>query len=756
MRLIIVESPTKAKTISKFLGKAFTVKSSYGHIRDLPSKEMGIDIEHGFAPEYEIPTKAIERVKELKKLAQKSDEVILATDEDREGEAISWHLVEALGLEKGKDPKETKRIVFHEITKTAIEKALDNPRSINLDLVDAQQARRILDRLVGYELSPFLWKKIKRGLSAGRVQSAALRLIVEREKEIGNFRSEKFFTVEATLESLDDRERKPFAASLARINGDKIDRTETFKLFAGDYKARKTSITDKKEAERIVTELEGSDLSVSDIKEKQVSRSPQPPFTTSTLQQSAINALSFSAKQTMSIAQKLYEQGHITYMRTDSVNLSLESLIAAQKTILSAFGQEYALDNPRFFKTRSKGAQEAHEAIRPTFVERTPETLKKDLDPREYKLYKLIWERMVASQMPPAVFNSQKVEIAAKNEATGNEYSLEASGSVLAFDGYLKAYQSRKSADQEDKMLPKMEKGGKLGLIEARLNGKETAAPPRYNEAALVKVLEENGIGRPSTYAPIISTLIDRKYIEKNEDKKLYPLEIGTTVSDALVLHFPQIVDMGFTAAIEEEFDSIADGKKEWVPVIREFYEPFHKNLEDKTKTVKKESFQEKLDRSCPECGGDLVLKYGRFGKFIACSNYPNCRYTEKTEAEKKLDEEFSEETCEKCGAKMVVKRGRFGAFLGCSNYPDCKNIRKIENKTGIKCPKCGKGDIVERKSKRGRTFYGCNAFPNCDFALWNKPTGEKCPKCGSLLVFAAKGKIGCSNKECGFKKDQE
>ncbi|NTU67026.1 MAG: type I DNA topoisomerase [Candidatus Moranbacteria bacterium] len=760
MKLIIVESPTKAKTISKFLGKEYTVKSSYGHIRDLPQKEMGIDIENDFAPEYVIPSKAADRVKELKKLAAKSEDVILATDEDREGEAISWHLAEALELDK-KDKKKEKtdpkrRIVFHEITKTAIEKALENPRELDLGLVDAQQARRVLDRLVGYELSPFLWKKIRRGLSAGRVQSVALRLIAEREKEINEFKPVGYFAITAKLENTKDSKRVPFEAELTKINEEKIEESVTLDLFAGAYKTKKTSISEKKDAERIKADLESSDFSVKSIQAKDTSRSPLPPFTTSTLQQSAINSLGFSAKQTMALAQKLYEQGHITYMRTDSVNLSLESLLAAQKTIDSLFGKDYVLPNPRFFKTKSKGAQEAHEAIRPTSVEKTPEIMKKDLEPREYRLYKLIWERMIASQMPAAIFNSQKVEIIAKSEKTSDSYTFMATGSVLKFDGFLKVHQGgKKSAENgSDTLLPKMDEGDMLNLIGITPNEKSTNPPPRYNEATLVKVLEENGIGRPSTYAPIISTIIERKYVDKNEEKRLYPLEIGNVVNDALVLHFPQIVDIKFTATIEEEFDEIAEGKKAWVPVIRDFYGPFHKNLTEKTKEVKKESFQEKLDRSCPECGGDLIMKHGRFGKFIACSNYPNCRYTEKTDSEKKMDEEFAEEICEKCGSKMVVKRGKFGTFLGCSNYPECKNIRKIENKTGIKCPKCGKGDIVERKSKKGRLFYGCNTYPKCDFALWNKPTGEECPKCKSLLIFAAKGKMKCSNKECGFEKE--
>ncbi len=752
MKLIIVESPTKAKTITKFLDKSYLVKSSYGHIRDLPQKEMGIDIEHDFTPQYVIPNKVADRVSELKKLAKKADGVILATDEDREGEAISWHLATALELDKKFKGEKISRIVFHEITKTAIEKALATPRELDLNLVDAQQARRILDRLVGYELSPFLWKKIRRGLSAGRVQSMALRIIVEREKEIEKFKAEDYWKINLVLKTKGDEKDSQFPADLIKKNNDKIETTATLKLFAGDYKIKKTILTKEKSAKEILSDLEKCQYKVENISKRETTKTPPPPFTTSTLQQSAISSLGYSSKQTMVLAQKLYEQGYITYMRTDSLNLSLESLVLAQKTIQKLFGKNFALKSPRYFKNKSKGAQEAHEAIRPTSPEKTPDDLKTTLEPGQYKLYRLIWNRMIASQMECAIFNSIKADISATNKTNKNIYALSASGSTLTFEGYLKVYADKKSATA-DTLLPPMEIGDALELVSANAEGKTTTQPPRYNEATLVKVLEENGIGRPSTYAPTISTIIERKYVDKNEEKRLFPLEIGTLVSDVLVAHFPQIVDMTFTATLEKDFDEIAEGAKKWVPVIREFYEPFHANLKTKTKEVKKEEFQEKLDKNCPDCGGDLIMKFGRFGKFIACSNYPNCRYTEKTGAEKKIAEEFSQEVCEKCGAKMAVKRGKYGVFLGCSNYPTCKNIKRIENKTGIKCPRCKTGDIVERKSKKGRLFYGCNTYPACDFSLWNKPNGETCPNCNSLLVFAAKGKTKCSNKECNFEK---
>ncbi len=746
MKLVIVESPTKAKTIKKFLGKGFTVKSSFGHIRDLPKNEMGIDIENNFQPHYIIPTKAQDKLNVLQELSQKADEVILASDEDREGEAIAWHLLEALGLEK-KNKKPHSRIVFHEITKSAIQKALESPRKIDLNLVDAQQARRVLDRLVGYELSPFLWKKIRRGLSAGRVQSVALRLIVEREREIQKFKTQKFWTILAEL-APDKKSSQIFPADLIEKNGEKIEKVEKIKLFTGDYSSRKTIIDSAAKATAIKSDLEKAAYEIKDLSQKEISRNPLPPFTTSTLQQAAISNLGWSAKQTMMVAQKLYEMGHITYMRTDSVNLSLEFLMQAQKTIQKEFGKNYALESPRYYKTKSKSAQEAHEAIRPTHAEHLPGDLEKDLDDSQKRLYRLIWNRTLACQMQSARLNQTKIDIVAQNKK--NEYLMRANGSQIVFDGFLKIY--GKSASKET-FLPEMKIGQKLELEKILETEKSTTPPPRYNEASLVKTMEEYGIGRPSTYAPTIATIFERKYIDKNEDRRLFPLEIGEVVNDLLVEHFPQIVDVDFTANMEEDFDLIAQGQKPWVPIIEDFYQPFHKNLEKKNKVVKKEDFVEKVGRKCPECGSDLIVKFGRFGKFIACSRYPECKHTEKTEDEKKMDAEFSGETCEKCGKPMIVKRGRFGPFLACSGYPECKNIKSIEKKTGVKCPQCQKGDVVEKKSKKGRTFYACNRYPDCEFSLWSKPTGEKCPKCDSLLVFGAKGSVRCSNKECDFQQ---
>ncbi len=744
MKLVIVESPTKARTISKFLGKDFIVKSSYGHIRDLPTKEMGIDIEHDFAPAYVIPTKAAVRVAELKKLADKASEVILATDEDREGEAISWHLTEALDLDKAT----AKRIVFHEITKGAIIKALESPRRIDDNLVDAQQARRILDRLVGYELSPFLWKKIRRGLSAGRVQSVALRLVVDREREVEKFKPEEYWNIASILHKKNTKEN--FEARIVKEN---------------DKALGKMGVKNKTQADGIVAFLEKAAYSVASVTKKEVQKNPLPPYTTSSLQQDANSKLGMSAKLTMMIAQQLYEGislgksehiGLITYMRTDSVNLSMESMLSAKRAITKKFGANFALTNPRFFKTKAKGAQEAHEAIRPTFPEKDPEELKEFLEPRQYRLYKLIWQRMISSQMQPAVMDSVTIDINATQKNTTDSFILRANGKTIKFKGYLSVYGEKLPVSEN--LLPPLSGGDVLEKDKIISEQKFTMPPARFSEATLIKALEENGIGRPSTYAPTISTIIERNYVDKDENKKLFPLDIGLLVCDVLVEHFSDIVDYKFTAKMEENLDEIAEGKKLWVPVIRDFYEPFHKNLASKTEAVKKENFQEKLDRDCPECGGDLIVKFGRFGKFIACSNYPNCKYTEKTAEEKKeqdkIEKEGGIEKCELCGAPMAVKRGRYGVFLGCSAYPNCKNIKKIENKTGVKCPKCKVGEIVEKKSKRGRSFFGCNTYPKCDFALWTKPTGEVCPKCQSLIVFAAKGKNKCSNKECNFETE--
>lgn len=744
MKLVIVESPTKAKTISKFLGKDYKIKSSFGHIRDLPTKELGVDIKNQYEPKYVIPSKALARVRELKKMAKDAELVILATDEDREGEAISWHLVAALNLPQEK----TQRIAFHEITKTAIQKALENPRTVDINLVNAQQARRILDRLVGYKLSPLLWKKIRKGLSAGRVQSVAVRLVVEREREIEAFKPEEYWEIEALLKKQSDP--TVFAAKLWKKNG---------KLF------KKLDVNNEAQATEIKKALEKSSYKVENIAKKELSKTPPPPFTTSTLQQAAGSYLGYGTKQTMRLAQQLYEGiplennqpvGLITYMRTDSVNLSLESMIAAQKKITEMFGPQYALTAPRFYKSKSKGAQEAHEAIRPTFPEKDPESVKQYLSPQQFKLYRLIWNRMVASQMAAAKIDSTTAEIAATINGQPDIYQLKATGSVVKFNGYLKLTGKTSSGET---ILPELQEQEPLNLDKVNATQKFTQPPSRYAESTLVKAMEENGIGRPSTYAPTISTILDRGYVEKDENKKLFPTEIGYLVNDLLVENFTTIVDYQFTAQMEERLDDIAEGKQDWINVVDSFYTPFQETLKQKTSEIQK--VQTEVGRKCPECGAELLEKFGRYGKFIACSNYPTCKYTEKSEADKQEEAAIKKSVgnaqgeiiCDKCGAPMVIKKGPYGSFLGCSRYPECKNIQKIENKLDVACPQCGKA-LVERRSKRGKPFYGCSGYPSCNFALWSKPTGETCPKCKSLLVFGPKGKIKCSNKECDFSKE--
>lgn len=728
MKLVIVESPAKAKTIEKFLGKGYKVTSSYGHIRDLPKSKMGVDIEGGtFEPEYITPDKAKPRVTELKKLAKKADEVYYATDEDREGEAIAWHLDNILKV----DDDKKFRITFGEITKSAVTNAIQNPREINADLVDAQQARRVLDRLVGYELSPLLWNKVRRGLSAGRVQSVAVRLIVEREEEISKFKSEEYWSLEAML----SKDSAEFAASLHGKDGKRLT---------------KMSIGNKKEMDAIVADLKDADYQVEKIETRDRKRTPPAPFTTSTFQQAAYNQLGMTSKRAMMLAQQLYENGFISYMRTDSTNLSKEATDAAQEAIANEFGAEYGLPNPRVFSKKSKGAQEAHEAIRPTDPKKTPGSLEGQLESAQIKVYRLIWQRMVASQMAEAKLKQVTATIAAGN------YSFRATGSTVVFDGYVKAL-GEKAAFKET-VLPEMEKGDALEFQKLVPEQHFTQPPARYSEATLVKALEENGIGRPSTYAPTIDTVQKREYVTKNDEKRLEPTEVGTLVTKILVEHFPEIIDYDFTANIEEDFDRVAAGKIEWQPMIANFYKPFHSNIKKKDKELSKEKLtQEKTGEKCSECAdGEMVIKLGRFGKFKACSNYPDCKNTEPIGEEKKIEEEVSGEKCPDCGKDLVLKRGRFGPFLGCSGYPDCKHIKKIEKTTGAKCPKCNKGEIIEKRSKRGRTFYACNQYPDCENAYWSKPTGEKCPDCDSLLVYGAKNTARCSSKECKFSKPLE
>lgn len=657
MKLIIVESPTKARTLSRFLGGAFSVEASMGHVRDLPKSTLGVDVEHDFAPTYIIPKDKQKHVTELKKLAKKAELVILATDPDREGEAIAWHIAQII------DHKQLARITFHEITESAIQDALKKPGVIDTKLVDAQQARRVLDRLVGYTLSPLLWKKLsKRWLSAGRVQSVAVRLIVEREREIEKFTKEEYWTVEGIFGEL--------KAPLVSHEGNKYEETLKLQLFDGTYTTTRTSIHSEEEAKRIIADF-AVPFTVSAVDKKQVRRSPQPPYTTSTLQQDAGRRLYFSSKKTMQLAQKLYEEGYISYHRTDSVNLSDKFVTEARQYLGTTYGARYVPSEARRYKTKSKVAQEAHEAIRPTNVSlpTLSGVANAEVNRDHHRLYELIWKRAVACQSADAVFDATSIDITSENG-----YLFETSGSVVTFDGYL-AVTGR---DSEESVIPNVVKGQTVGLTVATPVRHETAPPPRYSEASLVKTLEEKGIGRPSTYAPIISTIIDRQYVTR-EEKRLMPTELGKVVTDFLVANFAKIMELPFTALLEDDLDAIANGEKQWVPVIASFYKPFAQDIDRTYKeTDKVRLSEEKIDEKCPNCGHDLVIRMGRFGKFIACTNFPDCTFT-----------------------------------------------KQYGEKVDMKCPRCG-GDIVVKRSKRGKKFYGCSNYPTCTFAAWKKEDIKK------------------------------
>lgn len=673
MKLIIVESPTKARTLSRFLGSAYRIEASMGHVRDLPKSTLGVDVEHDFAPSYIVPRDKTKQVNLLKDAATKADEVILATDPDREGEAIAFHVAALLTAAQDKKAKKKgkvaaaktggfRRIVFHEITESAIKEALLYPRELDLQLVDAQQARRILDRLVGYKLSPLLWKKLsKRWLSAGRVQSVAVRLIVEREREIAKFTALEYWTIAGQFESPDGAN---LTASLVSKDGVKYEHTLVFNLFDGKYTTTSSSLSDEAAARSVMADFMAP-YTVSAVEKKEVRRNPAAPFTTSTLQQDAGRKLYFSSKKTMQIAQKLYEEGYITYHRTDSVNISEKFIEEARGFIRSEFGETYIPVTPRRYKTKSKVAQEAHEAIRPTVAGRRSDSIAESEFNRDHlRLYDLIWKRAVASQMAEAVFDSTTIDITSQNG-----YQFETSGSIITFDGFLKVT----GRDAEEVVIPQVSQGQQLTLAGSEPTQHVTAPPPRYTEASLVKTLEEKGIGRPSTYAPIMSTIVERQYINRDE-KKLVPTELGFAVTDFLVQYFATILDLPFTAHLEDDLDAIANGQKQWVPVISDFYRPFSESLEKSYAEAEKVKLtEEKIDEKCPNCGHDLVIRTGRFGKFIACTNFPECTYT-----------------------------------------------RQYGEKVDIKCPKCG-GDIVAKKSKRGKKFYGCSNYPTCTFAAWKK-----------------------------------
>ncbi len=703
-RLVIVESPAKARTIEKYLGRGYSVRASMGHVRDLPKSTLGINVDDDFLPKYTVPRDKSKTVKELKAAVQKAREVILATDPDREGEAIAWHLAEATQP----DPTKVKRVVFNEITPDAVRAAMDNPRQIDMDLVDAQQARRVLDRLVGYGISPLLWKKVKRGLSAGRVQSVALRLVAEREREIDAFVPREYWSIDAELKKHGAATNKAnvFKAGLSRISG------------------KKAELADKESTDAVLAGLEGAEYVVADVQTRETQRRPSPPFTTSTLQQEASRKLRYPVRRTMQIAQELYEgvdlgsegtQGLITYMRTDSTNVASVAQQMARDAIASKFGAEFLPERPPVYTRRAKGAQEAHEAIRPTDPRRTPEMVKGHLTGPQFKVYDLIWKRFIASQMRNAIFDATGVDIDAGRPGEEKPYRFRATGSVIKFAGFIRAYREDRDDDEVDEIdraaLPVLTANDLLDLLKILPEQHFTQPPPRYTEATLVKALEENGIGRPSTYAPTIATLLARNYVT-NEEKRLAPTELGLVVNDILVEHFPAIVDIGFTSGMEEELDDIASGERNWVPVIRDFYSPFKDTLQ----------------------------------------------HAEQTMERVKVRDEPTDEVCEKCGRPMVIKLGRYGRFLACSGFPECRNSKPLLTKIGVPCPKCQVGEVIERRSTRGRLFYGCSNWrkddpQSCDYVSWLKPTGEKCPQCGEPLVYTNRKETDVKCTSCGYSR---
>jgi DNA topoisomerase I len=716
--LVIVESPAKAKTINRYLGPSFTVKASMGHVRDLPTKTLGVEIEDAFKPSYVVISGKKKVVKELKAAAAQAVDVYLAPDMDREGEAIAWHLASLID----KDDKHVKRVIFNEITERAIKEAFQHPVTIDMHKVDAQQARRVLDRLVGYLVSPLLWKVVHKGTSAGRVQSVALRLICEREEEIAKFVPQEYWTIDAEFKS---PRGDVFKAALDRIGKAKPDL---------DTLEKATGVRD---------DIKLKTFLVRDIERKEKRRNPKPPYITSTLQQDGARRVGFSARKTMTIAQSLYEGielgaegpvGLITYMRTDSVRLAPEACDQARSFITSTFGDKYLPGKATKFR-KAKRSQDAHEAIRPTDPGRTPESMAAFLSKDQARLYRLIWERFLASQMSPAVFDVTSVAI------EGGEYLFRASGSVMKFDGFLRVYGEK--AEEEEGLLPPLEVGEPLGLEKLDATRHETQPPPHYTESSLIKELEDKGIGRPSTYAAIVGTIVERSYVERVKGS-LICTELGVTVMKILLKLFPDIFEVGFTARMETELDRIESGKDDWVKVIGGFYEPFRKDLEnaDKMKSELKGSVEEKVDQACERCGRPMVKKWGRHGRFLACSGYPECKTT------KPLDDEVvpSDVKCPTCGGEMIVRTGRFGRFLACKAYPECKGTSRFT--LGIKCPDCG-GDLIEKRTKKGRTFYGCQTYPKCKFATWDKPVGQACPQCGYPIMVAKTSGEKSGQLEC-------
>lgn len=752
--LVIVESPAKAKTIKKYLGKDYQVLASYGHVRSLPSKSGAVEPNNHFAMHYELIARNKKQVDAIVKAMKSAEALWLAPDPDREGEAIAWNIVQILEQRKLLKDKPIHRVVFHEITKSAITQAVSNPRMISMDLVNAQQARSALDYLVGFTLSPLLWKKVRRGLSAGRVQSPALRLITERELEIEQFTAREYWSVAANL----TEQKQKFSAKLVKYQDEKVEQF---------------TLTEQTQAEQVVqqlAQLAGGQLAVGKITKKQRKRRPSPPFITSTLQQEAARKLGFTARKTMQVAQQLYEGvsigmdsvGLITYMRTDSLNLAQEAMNDIRDLIAKRYGDENLPDKPRYFKTKSKNAQEAHEAIRPTAAKRRPEEIKEYLTPDQLKLYRLVWQRTIASQMSDALMNTVAVDLFCGNE----QNVFRANGSTVAKPGFMTVYLEGKDdakAEDDEKMLPELQEGQMVDVNEIACAQHFTEPPPRYSEASLVKALEELGIGRPSTYASIISTLQNRDYV-RLEKKRFYPTDVGRVVNRFLTSYFTQYVDYNFTNQLEDKLDSVARGEIEWIPLLEEFWQPFDGLVHDvDAKVQRSDVTQEKLDEACPECGKKLAIRLGKTGRFISCTGFPDCKYTRSLQDDvddQNADELIADRKCPKDEGDLVIKNGPYGKFIGCANYPKCRFIEPLikPRDTEVKCPMCNTGTILEKKSKRGKIFFSCSEYPKCTYALWNEPIAEHCPQCAwPILTIKETKRFGkqkvCPEENCGFKE---
>ncbi|CDZ75829.1 DNA topoisomerase 1 [Legionella massiliensis] len=750
--LVIVESPAKAKTIQKYLGNDYEVLASYGHVRDLPPRKGSVNPDKQFAMTYSPIEKNARHIESIAKALKNSDSLLLATDPDREGEAISWHVYELMKERNLLKNKEVHRIFFNEITKSAIQEAINNPRAIAMDLVNAQQARRALDYLVGFNLSPLLWKKIRRGLSAGRVQSPALRLIVEREEEIEQFVAQEYWRIIAQCQ----HENAAFEARLTHFQQEKLQQ------FTINEAGHAHSVRDA-----LIKQAQG-ELTITNIEKKQRKRKPAAPFITSTLQQEAARKLGFTARKTMMVAQQLYEGidigsgtvGLISYMRTDSVNLSNEAIEEIRAYILQRYGEDNCPESPRLYKTKSKNAQEAHEAIRTTSIKRTPEMVQQALTADQFKLYNLIWKRTLACQMADALVDTVAVDL-----SCGEGNIFRANGSTIAFPGFLSVYEEGRDDSQDDEqngvLLPTLNIGEKVKLQDLLANQHFTEPPPRYSEATLVKALEEYDIGRPSTYATIIHTLQQREYVIVDK-KRFVPTDVGRIVKRFLTGYFTRYVDYKFTAELEDTLDAVSRGEREWIPVLDEFWQPFIQQIHTTDEQVqRKDVTTETLEEACPKCGKPLAIRLGKRGRFIGCTGYPECDYTQdlsNTEGEKSEPDIVEGRNCPDCGSALHIKTGRYGRFIGCSNYPECKHIEPLEKPadTGVECPKCHSAKILKRKSRKGKIFYSCGSYPKCDYALWNEPIDKPCPQCAWPLLTVKETKrsgrqIICPHEGCGY-----